>query len=76
MARITDVQKLKKGMVIKQINGMVSKIIVLTSDPYEKFPGEWFINVALQSDLSVKETLYLPKYGIRGTFSDHSFETV
>lgn len=74
MARITDVDGLKKGMVVTKNDGAFSQQIVLTSDPYEKLKGERFINTALQSDLQVTETLYLPKYGIGGTFSDHSLE--
>jgi len=74
MARIKDIQALRKDMVVQKNDGVLSQTIVLTSDPYEKLKGEWFINTALQSDPNVTETLYLPKYGFGGTFSEHSLE--
>lgn len=75
MARITDRQVLHKDMLVKQNNG-IPQVIRLTSDPYEQLKGEWFVNTELKSDPTVTETLYLPLYGIDGTFSSRSLETL
>ncbi|MFZ2024690.1 MAG: hypothetical protein WAV51_00180 [Microgenomates group bacterium] len=64
--RITSRHDLEKTMVVIKHTRGKSQKVVLATDPYEKIPGEWYINIAPVDNPQEEniKTLSLLVYGV------------
>ena len=61
--KITNRNELEKEMIVKKHAKGKTETYILASDPYEKMPGEWFVNVAPMADPEKVEVISLLVYG-------------